>query len=188
VTENGRKCRQCRLISRMRITGRWSRLPAGHSNAPTPGPAAARPPGRPYPRGRADAPSPSGHDSKPGGLTTSLLGPDRFWPVSATTIAAGHWAGQHSGMVRGHGRRMLVGGTTTMAAATLLVLPASAGATASPGGALPTWPASPGWEHYVEAPASPNLAPVRVVSVSGTPRSSATASRPHPGKPASWRR
>jgi alpha-L-rhamnosidase len=56
----------------------------------------------------------------------------------------------------------------------MLVVPVSAGATASAGTstgagpALPAWPSSPDWQQYVEAPASLNLTPVRVVSVSGT--------------------
>ena len=55
------------------------------------------------------------------------------------------------------------------AAVALLVAPASAGAAAtSAGAALPSWPAAPDWQQYVEAPSSLNLVPVRVVSVSGT--------------------
>ena len=55
-----------------------------------------------------------------------------------------------------------------MAAAALLVTPAAAGAAVTMSGPLPSWPASPDWQQYVEAPGSLNLTPVRVVSVSGT--------------------
>ena len=48
-----------------------TRPPAGRSSAPSPGPTAARPPGRQRQRGRAGAPSPSGRDSKPDAPTTS---------------------------------------------------------------------------------------------------------------------
>jgi alpha-L-rhamnosidase len=53
------------------------------------------------------------------------------------------------------------------AAVILLVTPASAGASTAAGPALPDWPTAPGWQQYVEAPSSPNLNPVRVVSFSG---------------------
>ena len=53
-------------------------------------------------------------------------------------------------------------------AAALFVSPVCAGASVGAGGGLPAWPAAPDWQQYVEAPASLNLTPVRVVSVSGT--------------------
>ncbi len=46
--------------------------PAGRSNAPSRGLTAARLPGRQCRRGRADAPSPTGRDSKPDDPTTSV--------------------------------------------------------------------------------------------------------------------
>jgi Bacterial protein of unknown function (DUF899) len=46
---------------------------AGRSSAPTCAPTAVHPPGRQCRRGRADAPSPSGRDSKPDTPTTSGL-------------------------------------------------------------------------------------------------------------------
>ena len=65
------------------------------------------------------------------------------------------------------GRRALAV-TAGVAAAALLMTPAAGADVRTGGGALPTWPASPDWQQYVEAPASPDLTPVRVVSVSGT--------------------
>jgi alpha-L-rhamnosidase len=64
-------------------------------------------------------------------------------------------------------RRALAAGASVLAAA-LLMTPAAAGAAVRTGGPLPSWPASPDWQQYVEAPGSANLTPVRVVSVSGT--------------------
>ena len=65
----------------------------------------------------------------------------------------------------------MLAGAMGVAAVVLLVTPASAGtvpwAVTVDRAALPAWPASPGWQRYVQAPASPNLTPARVVGVSG---------------------
>jgi alpha-L-rhamnosidase len=71
-----------------------------------------------------------------------------------------------SGFYR-HRRRAVLACGVGVAAAVLLVAPASAGASAAARAGLPAWPAAPDWQQYVEAPSSLNLAPVRVVSVSG---------------------
>src|SRR5580700_2998697 len=65
-------------------------------------------------------------------------------------------------------RRALAVSASVVAAAALLMTPAAAGAAVTMGGPLPSWPASPDWHQYVEAPGSANLTPVRVVSESGT--------------------
>lgn len=62
---------------------------------------------------------------------------------------------------------MLAIGASVVAAA-LLVSPVPAGAAATGNGGLPGWPSGPDWQQYVEAPASLNLTPVRVVRVSGS--------------------
>ena len=51
--------------------------PAGRNSAPSRGLTAVRPPGLQCRCGPADAPSPSGRDSKPDAPTTSPSGPDR---------------------------------------------------------------------------------------------------------------
>jgi len=56
--------------------GGRTRPPAGRNGAPSPGPTAARPPGRQRRNGRADAPSPSGRACSPGAPTTSPSRPD----------------------------------------------------------------------------------------------------------------
>jgi alpha-L-rhamnosidase len=71
-----------------------------------------------------------------------------------------------SGFYRRRRRAALAFGVG-VAAVILLVAPASAGASAAVRTELPAWPAAPDWQQYVEAPSSLNLAPVRVVSVSG---------------------
>ena len=64
-------------------------------------------------------------------------------------------------------RRCALAAGASVVAAALFMTPA-AGAAVKTGGGLPTWPAAEDWQQYVEAPGSPNLTPVRVVSVSGT--------------------
>ena len=73
---------------------------------------------------------------------------------------------QSAGLTTCRSRALAVG--ASVLAAALLMTPAAAGAAVKTGGALPTWPTSPDWQQYVEAPGSLNLTPVRVVSVSGT--------------------
>jgi alpha-L-rhamnosidase len=87
-------------------------------------------------------------------------------------------------------RLMRIASVTVLAMALLAPTPVAAApspSTLTVGGlqaapsALPTWPANPNWQQYVQSPSSPDVLPVSIVSTSGNVTNAAALTNPSAG-------